>query len=383
MEFAWSPEQDELFEAARATGRGLAARRRERVALNGHAGWDASAWRACADFGLPGLCVPADRGGMGLDLLTSARVLEGFAEGCDDMGLVFAACAHLFASCVPVAEFGGDELRERVLPRLASGEWVGANAITEAEAGSDVLALQARAERDGDGYRLTGVKEYVTNGPVADATVVYARTNPNAGYLGLSAFLVETSWPGVTAGSPIGKIGLSGATIGSLYLDGVEVPAENRLGAEGQGALIFDRSMHTERACLFAGYLGSMQRQLDSVVEHACNRRQFGRPIGKNQAVSHRIAEMKWRLDAARMLLYRAAWLLDRGERATLEVSLAKLAVSDAAVRSGLDAIQIHGGLGVITETGIDRALRDAIPATIFSGTNELQREIVAGRLGL
>jgi L-prolyl-PCP dehydrogenase len=380
MEFAWSSEQCELYEAAVE-----AAARIARIGGQGSRGsvFCAEAWRAAGEFGLAGLDVPVEHGGLGLDCLTTARVLEGFGEGCTELGVLFSAAAHLFACCGPIANAGSPALRERLLPQLARGEWIGANAITESEAGSDVLALSTHARRDGDGYRITGEKTLVTNGPVADVTVVYACTEPGGGYLSLSAFAVERGTPGFLAGEPFSKVGLKGSPTGSVYLRDSHVPRENLIGAEGQGALIFKAAMQVERACLFAIYLGAMARQLKEVVGFAKERRQFGRPIGKNQAVSHRIVDMSLQLEAARLLVYRACWLLDQGRDAMVEVSLAKIAVSEAAIQSGLDAIHIHGGLGVMSETGIDRSLRDALPATIVSGSSEIQRDIVAARLGL
>jgi alkylation response protein AidB-like acyl-CoA dehydrogenase len=388
MTFGWEPQQEELFKLAREVAQRELPRRPADPNGNGnghpaHGQIDRDRWRRCAEFGLQGLCLPTELGGLGLDHQTTARVLEGFGQGTGDMGFVFSACAHLFACAVPICEFGSDELKGSVVPRLASGEWIGANAMTEAEAGSDVSRLQARAERDGDDYVITGDKTFVTNGPVADVAIVYATTDPGLGYMSLSAFVVELDRPGVIRGRPVTKIGLSGSPFGSLYFDGCRVPASQRIGQEGQGSLIFRGSMNAERACLFGAYVGNMQRQLDEVVAYASTRKQFGKPIGKNQAVSHRIADMQLRLEAARLLLYRACWLVDQGEDATFAVSLAKLAVSEAAVSSGLDAIRIHGGAGVVEETAVDQSLRDAIPATIFSGTSDIQREIVANRLGL
>jgi alkylation response protein AidB-like acyl-CoA dehydrogenase len=245
------------------------------------------------------------------------------------------------------------------------------------------FALKSRAARDGDHYLLDGEKSYVTNAPVADVFVVYASTDPSAGYLGLSAFAVERGAPGLTVGAPFAKMGLTTSPIATIYLDQCRVPSGNRLGAEGAGAAAFTASMQWERACLFAGYLGSMQRQLERCAAYAAERRQFRRPIGKNQAVSHRIADMKLRLDAARLLLYRACWQHAQGGDASLEIALSKIAVSEAAIQAGLDAIHIHGGGGFMSETGIERALRDAIPSTIFSGTSEIQRDLVAARLVL
>jgi len=340
-------------------------------------------WSFCGQFGLLGLCVPKCYGGSGFDALTTARLIEAFGRGCEDMGLVFSVSAHLFACAMPIVEYGSEELKETILPRLCSGEWVGANAITEKEAGSDVFALRTQAVRDNECYSLTGVKSYVTNGPIADATIVYASTNPNHGYLGITAFVVEKNTPGLFIGEPFCKMGLTTTPASLMYLEKCCVPINNKLGNEGQGAQIFKRSMQWERACLFAAYIGMMERQLERTIAYARERRQFGKAISQNQAISHRIADMKLRLEAARLLIYRTCWLFDQGKESALNVSMSKLAVSEAAIQSSLDTIQIHGAVGFAAEAGIERMLRDAIPSTIFSGTSEIQRDIIAKELGL
>lgn len=374
MDFGWSAEQNELYERSLGLARSLDLR---------PSGFDRERWRTLGEMGLLGLSIPSEHGGMGLDAMTTARVVEAFGRGAADAGLIFAACAHLFAAAMPIAEHGSDALKRRMLPRLASGEWVAANAITEPGAGSDALALKARAERRGDEYVLHADKSFVTNGPVADVLVVYASTAPEHGYLGASAFVVERDAPGVHLGEPFRMLGLEGAPVGPVHLDGCRVPVEQRLGEEGDGSRIFQASMHWERCCLFAMFLGVMDRQLEQAVDYARERRQFRKPIAKNQAVSHRIVDMKLRLEAARLLLYRACWQRAQGEDAAVAISLAKLAVSEAAVQSGLDLIRVHGGAGVVDETGIARGLRDAIPSTIFSGTSDIQRELVAKGIGL
>jgi alkylation response protein AidB-like acyl-CoA dehydrogenase len=381
MGFSSTAEQDQLYERARDFARqrvNPAVQERDAVPYFSH-----REWRLCGELGLLGSCVPERYGGHGHDALTVARVVEGFARGCSDGGLVFSACAHLFACAMPIAEHAGDELKDRVLPRLASGEWVGANAITEAEAGSDVYSLNSRAIRDGPRYLLTGTKTFVTNGPVADCFLVYASTEPRHGYLGITAFVVDGDTPGLTRGEHFDKIGLIGAPVCELRLEDCPVDESNRVGPEGGGAVVFRTSMEWERSCLFAQYLGVMDRQLEDVIAFARRRRQFGKALGRHQAVAHRAAEMKLRLDAGRLLLHRACWLKSRGLESSLEVSLAKLAISEGAVRSGLDAIQIFGALGVKTETGIAASLYDAIPSTIFSGTSEIQRDLIARGLGL
>ena len=206
-----------------------------------------------------------------------------------------------------------EELKERVLPRLASGEWVGANAITEADAGSDVFSLRAQAVRDGSRYLLTGTKTYVTNGPVADCFLVYASTEPTHGYMGISAFVVDGDAPGLTRGDHFDKVGLTGAAVCEVRLEDCPVDESSRVGPEGGGATIFHSSMDWERACLFAQYLGVMDRQLEEVVGFAKRRRQFGKALGRHQAVAHRAAEMKLRLDAGRLLLHRACWMKSQG----------------------------------------------------------------------
>jgi alkylation response protein AidB-like acyl-CoA dehydrogenase len=381
VDFAWTPEQERSHEEA---WRFAEERVNPLVAARGGRGtFSRDEWELCGESGLLGLSIPERFGGDGLDALTVAHTVEGFSRGCRDTGLVFAACAHLFAVAMPLAEHADDELAGEVLPRLASGEWIGANAITEEGAGSDVFSLTCRATRDGDGYRLSGEKSYVTNGPVADCFLVYASTEPKHGYMGITAFVVDADTPGLARGEHFEKIGLTGTPVSTVRFEDCPVPTGRRVGAEGAGASIFSGSMEWERACLFAQYLGVMARQLDEVVAFAKQRKQFGKALGRHQAVAHRIADMKLRLDVGRLLLQRACWLKAEGRPATVEVALSKLAVSEGAVQSGLDAVQIFGGHGVKEESGVGWAVRDAIPSTIFSGTSEIQRDLVARGLGL
>lgn len=373
MDFDWSEEQKRMYDECLSFAR----------AFDRAKGFSKERWARCGDFGLLGLSVPEHDGGAGLGALASARMLEAFGRGSPDLGLAFSASAHLFACAMPIAEHGGEEVRRELLPGLAQGRLVGANAITEAEAGSDVFALRSRAVREGDTYRLSGDKSYVTNGPVADVLLVYASTAPEHGYLGVSAFAVPSDLDGVQVGEPFHKMGLESSPISSVYLDDCRVPARYLVGQPGDGARIFHRSMAWERACLFAIYVGAMHRQLEATVAHVKGRRQYRKPLSKLQAVRHRIADMLLRLEGARLLLYRACWALDRGQDHALAICLSKLAVSEAAIRSSLDAIQLHGGGGYVAEVGVEAGLRDAVPATIFSGASEVQRDLVARELGL
>ena len=339
-------------------------------------------FKIAGSLGLTGLCLPVEHGGAGLGALDTAMCLEAFGRGCPDTGLAFAVAAHLLACSVPVRDFASEQVRDRLLSGLASGELIAANAMTEDGAGSDIGNLAVTARPVEGGYVLDGEKSWASNAPISRLIVTYAVTDPHAGFLGVSAFAVPSDLPGVTLGPPLPKMGLAGCPAGRVRFDECHVPEEYRLGDEGQGAAVFQHSMGWERACLFGIYLGLMQRQLDRCVQHARQRKQFGRRISEFQAVSHKIAGMKQRLEAGRWLLYRACWLLDRDEDHVEAVALSKIAVSEAAVANGIDAIQILGSPGYLSG-GVEEQLRDAIPSTLFSGTTEIQRELVARELGL
>ena len=330
-----------------------------------------------------GLCVPERFGGTGLDPLTTAYALEGLGYGCRDNGLLFALNAQMWAVQSHLVRFGSLEQQARYLPRLVGGEWIGAHGMTEPGAGSDSFALTTTARRDGDDSLLNGTKTFVSNAPEADLFLLLATGNPARGFLGISAFLVERGTLGLSVGPPIAKMGLRSAPMSEVILQDCRVPLAQRLGGEGNGGTIFRHSMTWERCCILATCVGTMAWQLERVVDYARTRRQFGRPIGGFQAVSHRIAEMRVRLDGARFLLYHAARLLSRGGSAGAEIAIAKLAISKAFVQSSLDTIQIHGGYGYASDSGYERDLRDAIGARIYSGTSEIQREIIAQALGL
>ncbi|WP_240044975.1 L-prolyl-[peptidyl-carrier protein] dehydrogenase [Streptomyces alboflavus] len=340
-------------------------------------------WLLAGGQGLVGSVVPTAYGGSGLDPVTAAAVLEALGHGSPDTGFAFSVAAHLFAAVMPIVEFGTEEQKRRWLPALCSGERIAAHAITEPEAGSDTLALRTRAVREGDHYVLDGAKAFTTNAPVADVFVVQAATAPGGGFFGLTAFVVEADTPGLTVGPAYDKVGLRGSPTADVRLDGCVVPASHVLGAEGAGASVFAGSMKWERTCLFAAYLGAMRRVLDSTVAHVKEREQFGVPIGGFQAVSHRVVDMTLALESARLLLREAARGLARGSEDEVAPALAKLAVSEAAVRIGLDAVQLRGALGVLSGGDAETLLRDALPARIFSGTNEIQKNNIARALGL
>ncbi|RCG21299.1 acyl-CoA dehydrogenase [Streptomyces diacarni] len=339
-------------------------------------------WSRAGRQGLVGSSLPVAYGGSGLDALTCAAMMEALGLSCTDVGFAFSVAAHLFAAATPIAEFGTEEQKKHWLPALGSGEQIAAHCITEPEAGSDALSLRTRAVREGSAYRLTGSKCFTTNSPVADVFVVQAVTDPDGGFFGLSTFLVEAGTPGLTVGRRYDKVGLRGSPMADVHLDGCLVPDTHLLGAEGSGAAVFSCSMKWERICLFAIYLGAMKRVLDSTVAHVRDREQFGTPVGGFQAVSHRVVDMMARYESARLLLYKAAKGLADGVDDEVAPALAKIAVSEAAVQIGLDAIQLRGASGVL-DGEAESLLRDALPARIFSGTNEIQKNNAARALGL
>ncbi|RMI27568.1 MAG: acyl-CoA dehydrogenase [Calditrichaeota bacterium] len=341
-------------------------------------------WEKCGEMRLQGLPVPEAYGGAGLDPLSTAVALEAFGYGCHDGGLVFGVCAHLLACVVPIWKHGSEAQKRRYLPGLCNGSLIAVNGMTEPSSGSDAFHMSTRAVPDGDGFRLNGTKTFSSNGPVADLAVVYAVTDPDKGYHGgITAFLIETDTPGFQAGQRFEKMGLRSCPIGELVLEDVPVPREAVLGEVGAGAQIFAQSMEWERICLVAAHVGTMERLLEQAVEYARTRRSFGKPIGKHQAVAHRIADMKVRLEAARLLTYKAAWRLDRARDVGLDASIAKLFASESLIQTALDAVHLLGGYGFMTEYHMERALRDSIASTIYSGTSEMQRDIIARWLGL
>jgi alkylation response protein AidB-like acyl-CoA dehydrogenase len=341
-------------------------------------------WRRCAGMGLTGLVVPEEYGGGGLDPLHTAIALEAFGYGCEDSGLVFSVCAHLLACVVPLAKFGDTDQKERYLPGVCDGSLIAANAMTEPDSGSDAFAMRTRAEPDGDGFRINGTKVFISNSPVADFALVFAVTDQEKGFHGgVTAFLVDRDTPGYEASQKFEKMGLRTSPIGELVFEDMYVPATAVIGGVGGGATLFTHSMDWERICLFASHVGTIERLLEKAVGYARTRKQFGQPIGKFQAIAHKIADMKIELEAARLLTYQAAWRLDRTRSASLDGAISKVFVSQSLLRTALDTVQIFGGYGFMTEYEVERAVRDAVGSTLYSGTTELQKNIIARWLGL
>jgi alkylation response protein AidB-like acyl-CoA dehydrogenase len=381
MNFSWSEEQQKLRDGTIAFARqtlnqGFAEREKQGE-------FSRALWSECAKFGIQGMPIPEEYGGSAQDVMTTMLAMEGLGYACLDQGLMFSLHAQMWSIEMPLLRFGTDEQKRRYLPRLCDGSILGAHGMTEPDTGSDAFALRTRADKKGDRYVLNGSKTFVTNAPAADMFVVFATVDRNKGMWGITGFVIDKGTKGLTVGNKLDKLGLTTSPTSEVFLQDCEVPAENILGKVGQGGPIFNHSMAWERSCILGSTVGTMQRELETCLEYAKTRKQFGKPIGNFQLVAAKLADMKVRLETSRLLLYRAAWLHSQGDPNALEGAIAKLAISDAAVASALDAIQIHGGYGYMREYQVERHLRDNVASKLYSGTSEIQRLIVARHLGL
>ncbi|HBX68973.1 MAG TPA: acyl-CoA dehydrogenase [Chloroflexi bacterium] len=381
MDFSWSDEQLAYKKAVIEFAQ--KELKEDLIELDRQSGFSRAGWEKCANFGIQGLPFPEQYGGAEADIMTTMLTMEGLGYGCRDNGLIFGINAQMWSVQMPIFGFGTEAQKQKYLPPMCRGEIIGAHGMSEPDSGSDAYSLRTRAERVEGGYVLNGSKMFVTNGPVADLAVVFATVNPDRKMWGVTAFIIEKDTPGFTKSQHIEKMGLRTTPMGELIFQDCFIPEENRLGPEGAGANIFANSMEWERSSILASHIGAMERQLETSVEYAREREQFGQPIGKFQSVANRIVDMKVRLETARLLLYKVAWLKKEGKPAVMEAALAKLYLSEAFVQSGLDAVKTLGGYGYMTEFEVERDLRDAIGGTIYSGTSDIQRNIIARLLGL
>ncbi|HUS65349.1 MAG TPA: acyl-CoA dehydrogenase family protein [Kofleriaceae bacterium] len=334
-------------------------------------------WRACGRQGLHALCLPPAQGGAGGGMLAAVVALQALGQGCRDGGLVFAVASQLLTCTLPIARHGSAAVREQYLRGLAGGELVAAQAVSEPGAGSDVAAVRTTARAVPGGWSVSGSKTFTTLGPQADLAIVLARTDDGE--------LVELVIPrdGYRVSRPLEKIGVRTAPMCELFLEDAFVPEDHLLGTPGNGMLQFMAASEWERLGILAGSLGTMERRLELCVAYAREREQFGQPIGKFQAVAHRIAEMKLRVETSRLLLYHAAAQKDRTGRATIESALVKLHLSECAHANALDAVRVFGAAGCMEEAEVERELRDAVTGLVYSGTSDIQRNTIARLLGL
>ncbi len=381
IDFSLTEEQ----EALRASIIGFATRDLQgELGANDHAGtFDRQAWERCAAFGIQALPLPEAYGGAAADVVTLMVAMEALGYACKDNGLLFSMNAQMWACQTPLLKFGTDAQRAKYLPGLGDGSLIAAHAMSEPGSGSDAFSMRSRATKSDQGWVLNGSKTFATNAPVADLFVAFASTAPERGFFGISAFLVDRGTPGLTVGPTLDKMGLRTSPMSEVFFDDCVVPEEAMLGKPGAGFVMFNAAMLMERSLILACTIGSMERGLERSVAYARERVQFGKPIGSFQAVSHRLVDMKLRLETSRLLAYRLAWLLDNGKSAELDAALVKLHLSESFVASSLDALQIHGGYGYMTEQELERDVRDAIGGRLYSGTSDIQKNLAAIHMGL
>jgi isovaleryl-CoA dehydrogenase len=336
-------------------------------------------WPKMGALGLHGITVEETYGGLGLGYLEHVVAMEEVSRASAAIGLSYGAHSNL---CVnQIRRWGGEEQKRRYLPKLISGEHVGALAMSEAGAGSDVMGMQLRAERRGDHFVLNGSKFWITNGPHADVLVVYAKTDPEGASRGVTAFLIEREFKGFRCAQKLDKLGMRGSDTGELVFEDCEVPVENVLGAEGGGAGVLMSGLDYERAVLAGGPLGIMQACLDVVLPYVRERKQFGRPIGAFQLMQGKLADMYVALNSARAYVYAVAKACDSGRTTRFDAAGAILFASENAVRTSLEAIQALGGAGYLKDYPLERLLRDAKLYDIGAGTNEIRRFLIGREL--
>lgn len=333
----------------------------------------------CKEMGFLGMAVSEPYGGSELGAVGTSLVLMEVNRCCASTGVTLSV--HNSLTCESLMRFGSDEQKQRYLPKLAAGEWLGAYALSEAGSGSDAGSLVCKATKDGDDWVLDGTKLWISHGDQADLVVVFARTDADAGTKGITAFLVETSWDGYKPGKKEKKMGLRGSSTVELHLDHVRVPAGNVLGEVGRGFPLALSLLDTGRIGIASQAVGIAQACLEASIKYAREREQFGKPIGAFGAIQEKLADMATRVDAARLLTLRAASLKDQGKPHGREASMAKLFASRTANDAAKEAVQIHGGAGYTRDFPVERYFRDARVTEIYEGTTEIQRLVIARSL--
>ncbi|MGH9867635.1 MAG: acyl-CoA dehydrogenase [Candidatus Polarisedimenticolia bacterium] len=336
--------------------------------------------RKCAELGLMGIMVPEEHGGSGMDSLSYVLIIEEISRVDASLGVILSVNNSLY--CHPVSKFGTPAQKKAYLDPFARGEKIGCYCLTEPDAGSDPGSLRTAARRQGDSWILNGSKVFVTNGIAADAAIVYAKTDPSApSSKGISAFIVEKGFPGYSTGKPETKLGITSSGSVEIVLQDCVVPASNMLGEVDQGFKIALHTLDGGRIGIAAQALGIAQGAFDEALRYAKERKQFGVPIAQHQAIQFYLADMATEIDAARLLVYRAAQAKDTQERYTLEASMAKLYASEVANRVAYKAVQVFGGYGYINEYPVERYFRDARICELYEGTSEIQRMVISGQI--
>ncbi|MBO8172047.1 MAG: acyl-CoA dehydrogenase [Bacillaceae bacterium] len=332
-----------------------------------------------ASYGLMGIPIPEKWGGAGADFTSYIIAINEISRVSATIGVILSV--HTSVGTNPILYFGNEQQQKKYLPRLAAGEYLGAFALTEPGAGSDSRSLRTTAAKKGDHYILNGTKVFITNGGEADTYITFAVTDSSKGHKGISAFIVEKDTPGLSIGKQEKKMGLHGSNTAELIFDNAEVPAENLLGEEGEGFKIAMSNLNVGRIGIGAQALGIAEAALQHARDYARERKQFGKPIGAQQGIAFKLADMATQVEAARLMVYRAADLIDQGIPCGQEASMAKMLASDTAMKVATEAIQVFGGYGYTREYPVERLFRDAKITQIYEGTNEIQRTVIARHL--
>ncbi len=333
-------------------------------------------FQKAAELGLTGVAIPEAEGGAGMDHISYAIVIEEISRVCASTGVILSVQNSLY--CDPIHRFGTDEQKKKFLLPFARGEKIGCYALTEPQAGSNAAALATKAVRKGDKYVINGTKAWITNGGAADAAIVYVNTQPEKGEKGITALVVEKGTPGFAVGKEEKKLGIHATACTELSFSDCEVPAGNRIGAEGEGYKVALSTLDGGRIGIAAQATGIAQGAFEAALSYAQQRQAFGHPIADFQAIQFMLADMATEIDAARLLLRRAAWKQDSGARFSMEAAIAKLFASEMSTRVAHKAMQIHGGYGYSSEYPVERAYRDARITEIYEGTSEIQRLVIA-----
>ena len=331
------------------------------------------------ELGLMGIPIPEEYGGSGMDLVSYIIAINELSRVSASVGVILSV--HTTLGTMPILKFGTEEQKQKYVPKLASGEYIGAFALTEPQAGSDAASLKLRAEKDGDKYILNGSKIFITNGLEADVFITFARTDQDKGSKGISAFIIEKDTPGFSIGKNENKMGLHGSSTVSLSFDNAVVPAEQLLGEEGEGFKIAMSNLNAGRIGIASQGLGIAEASLHAAIDYAKEREQFGKPIAHNQGISFKLADMATEVEAARLLVYRAAYKLAEGTISPEEASMAKMFATQTARKCAIEAVQVFGGYGYTEDYDVERYFRDSKVTEIYEGTNEIQRVVIAKQI--
>ena len=380
MDFALSDEQTQLYDSIASFARDVVepgAGERDREGR-----FDRDVWDACGEVGLTGICISEEHGGGGAGAVDTGIALEALAYGGKDAGLGLSMGAHLVIGAKPIDLLGTPEQKATYLPKLASGEWIGAWGITEPDHGSDTSGITSRAVRDGNEWVLNGTKTFITNGPVCDVFTVICRTREEDGAKGMTGFILPIDTPGLTVGKVLDKSGNRSSPTSEMVMEDVRVGDDAVLGTPGtaQWSIGFE-CFSWERTVMLGSAIGGMERGLDDTIAYAKQREAFGKPIAHFQAIQHKFADMKINLESSRLMLRYGAWLKDQGRDHMIEASMAKAYIAKCALENADNAIQVHGGWGYIKDYPVERAWRDAKLSSIGGGTTEIQKMIISRML--